>query len=267
MSNPTHILGISFDAKSSFMRGAAQAPGRIRNELLSSAYNPFAESMREVLSPDWSTFEGIITPGSFQDIAPMTRERLKKNERYLFIGGDHAISYPLLQAQTELHGNLHILHFDAHGDLYDSLEGDRYSHACPFARILEDGLALSLTQVGIRTMTPQQQKVADQHGAHVVPMRNYREFDPSKLSGPLYISLDIDVFDPAFAPGVSHREAGGLDARTLIDWLQEISVPIVGADIVEYNPLRDPSGITVSLCYKLVKEILDAMARNPLIDA
>ena len=90
-------------------------------------------------------------------------------------------------------------------------------------------------------------------------MQELDQFDPSALEGPVYISLDVDVFDPAYAPGVSHQEAGGISSRELINWLQKIKVPVIGADIVEYNPMRDKEGITAALCSKLMKEMIQLM--------
>jgi arginase family enzyme len=83
-----------------------------------------------------------------------------------------------------------------------------------------------------------------------------------KLDGPLYISLDLDVLDPAFAPGVSHYEPGGMSVREVLDIIQTVRVPIVGADIVEFSPTRDRDGQTVMVCAKLLKEIAAAMLRG-----
>ncbi|MDX1476536.1 MAG: arginase family protein [Saprospiraceae bacterium] len=255
------IVGIAFDAQSSYLRGPALAPGRIREEILSTAYNPFAESEREVVGSRLS-FGPILRPGSYEAIYPLACKELTGFGQCLFLGGDHSISFPLIQATHDTRGAFHILHFDAHGDLYDQLDGNPYSHACPFARVMERGLARGLTQVGIRTMTPHQREQAVRFGAEIITMQELDKFEPAAIPGPIYLSLDIDVIDPGFAPGVSHREAGGVAPATLIRWIQAIDQPIIGADLVEYNPLQDCRGITAALCYKLVKEILDAMIRN-----
>jgi len=156
----------------------------------------------------------------------------------------------------DMHGKFHILHFDAHGDLYDEFEGDPHSHACPFARIMENDLVSTLTQVGVRSLTPHQYEQAEKYNVEVYEMRGIGHFDPSWIEGPLYISLDLDVLDPSYAPGISHREPGGVSPRMLIDWLHEIKVPVIGADLVEYNPLRDVGDMTASVAYKLLKELL-----------
>jgi arginase family enzyme len=152
-----------------------------------------------------------------------------------------------------------VLQLDAHPDLYDELDGNRYSHACPFARIMEEGLAGRLLQVGVRTSTPHQREQARRFGVEVVEMRDWRPGHPLRFDGPLYVSLDLDCLDPAFAPGVSHYEPGGFSVRELLAIIRDLPVPPVGADIVELNPRRDPEGVTAAVGAKLLKEILARM--------
>src|SRR5213079_477683 len=111
-------------------------------------------------------------------------------------------------------------------------EGDRYSHACPFARIMEERLADRLVQVGIRTLTAVQRVQAERYGVEVIDMRAWVAGRRPTLR------------EPVFAPGVSHREPGGLTVREVLTVLQGLSVPLVAADIVEFNPAQDPSGMT-----------------------
>src|SRR5256886_1705030 len=170
-----------------------------------------------------------------------------------------ALPISIVRAVRWFHPRLSILHFDAHPDLYPEFEGDRYSHACPFARILEERLADQVVQVGIRTMNAVQRAQAERHGVEVIDMRAWVEGRRPTLREPVYVSIDVDAFDPAFAPGVSHREPGGLTAREVLTVLHRVSVPLVGADIVEFNPAQDPSGMTATLCAKLVKEIAGKM--------
>lgn len=257
-----YLLGIPFDGKSSFAGGPRFAPARIREELASSAYNMYSENMRPVLDDASLNICNDLKVTKFEDLLPQLRENISADHPYLFLGGDHSITYPIVEALHALHGPFHILHIDAHADLYDEFEGDKYSHACPFARIMESNLAESLTQVGIRTLTPHQQEQADKFGVDIFEMKEIAHFDPSWLKGPLYISIDMDAIDPAYAPGVSHREPSGITPRTLINWLHEIDVQVIGADIMEYNPLRDVDGITAGLCYKLVKEVVDLLMTN-----
>ena len=155
-----------------------------------------------------------------------------------------------------------ILHIDAHADLYDEFEGDRYSHACPFARIMEEKLASRLVQVGIRTLTAHLREQIDRFAVDVIDMRAWTAGKRPLITGPVYLSLDLDALDPAFAPGVSHWEPGGLTVREVITLIQELGRSLIGADVVEYNPLRDPSGVTAMVAAKLVKEIACRMTAD-----
>jgi agmatinase len=177
----------------------------------------------------------------------------------LSLGGDHSITLPLLRAVRVAHPQLTVLHIDAHGDLYDEFEGDRYSHACPFARVMEEGLTDRLVQVGIRTLNEHQRSQVDRFGVETIDMRAWADGQRPEVDGPVYVSLDLDALDPAFAPGVSHWEPGGLTVREVITIVQRLGGRLVGADVVEYNPLRDPTGVTAYVAAKLVKELASRM--------
>jgi arginase len=180
----------------------------------------------------------------------------------ILLGGDHAISFPALAGIFAHHGPVNILHFDAHPDLYDELGGNRRSHASPFARIMEAGLATRLVQVGIRTLNRHQREQAARFGVEIVPMRDFLAGNVPIPEAPLYVSIDLDGLDPAFAPGVSHHEPGGLSTRQLLDVLARIPGPIVGADVVELNPDRDVNGMTAAVAAKLVKELAAIAVRE-----
>jgi agmatinase len=184
---------------------------------------------------------------------------LAGGSRVVVLGGDHAVSYPVVRAYAGHYPNLNILHFDAHPDLYDNYEGNPHSHACPFARIMEERLATRLVQIGIRTANRHQREQAARFGVEMIEMRSWQGFRDLAFDGPLYISLDLDALDPAFAPGVSHREPGGLSVRELIGQIQRLRAPIAGADIVEYNPGQDIKGVTATVAAKLLKEIAGQM--------
>lgn len=184
---------------------------------------------------------------------------LDQGSRPVSLGGDHSITYPVVKAFARLYPNLTIIHFDAHPDLYEEFEGNRLSHACPFARIMEAGLAERLVQVGIRTINRHQREQAQRFGVEVVEMRALPAYDKLKATGPVYITFDMDVLDPAFAPGVSHREPGGMSAREAIAHLHAIEGDVVGADVVEYNPVQDLAGVTATVAAKILKEILGKM--------
>jgi agmatinase len=184
---------------------------------------------------------------------------LANGGRPIALGGDHSVTYPVLRAIAAAHAPLTILHVDAHPDLYDVFEGDRYSHACPFARIMEDGLAARLVQVGIRTMSGMQQAQAKRFGVEIIDMRAWGAGVRPHLDGALYVSIDLDGLDPAFAPGVSHREPGGLSVRDVLGLIQDADGDVIGADVVEYNPRQDLGGVTAAVAAKVVKELAGRM--------
>jgi arginase family enzyme len=146
--------------------------------------------------------------------------------------------------------------------LYEEFEGNRLSHACPFARIMEAGLAKRLVQVGIRTLNRHQREQAARFGVEVVEMSGLPAYEKLKAAGPAYITFDMDALDPAFAPGVSHREPGGMSVREAIAHLHAVEGEIVGADLVEYNPVQDVAGMTGTVAAKILKEILGKMSHG-----
>jgi len=177
-------------------------------------------------------FGDIDTDGDVRaSIESAITEIISEGGRPISLGGDHSITYPILRAVRAKHRHLTILHLDAHADLYDEFEGDRYSHACPFARIMEENLTDRLVQVGVRTLTGHQLDQVTRFGVEVIDMRAWsRGARPEISGGPVYLSLDLDVLDPAFAPGVSHWEPGGLSVREVIDLIHHIDGPLIGAD-------------------------------------
>jgi agmatinase len=169
------------------------------------------------------------------------------------------VTFPILQAFRKKFPALHLLHVDAHPDLYHDFDGNPFSHASPFARVMENGLADRLVQIGIRTLNAHQKDQAQRFGVEMIEMKNWRDDLQFEFSAPLYVSIDLDGFDPAFAPGVSHPEPGGLTTRQALRVLQSLEGNIIGADIVELNPDRDPPGITAMLAAKLIKELCGKM--------
>lgn len=187
-------------------------------------------------------------------------EQLRAGRRVLSIGGDHSVTYPIIRAYAKEYAELSIVHFDAHPDMYPSFQGDPYSHACPFARILEDDLVMQLVQIGIRTISPPQRNLVEKYGVHVFAPWQLHEARSALPRGDVYVSLDLDGLDPAFAPGVSHREPGGLSVRDVLELVKSIPGTIVGADVVEYNPKQDIGGVTASVAAKFAREFIGLMA-------
>ena len=187
------------------------------------------------------------------------RALIESGARPLSLGGDHSVTYPVLRALGSFVSELTILQIDAHPDLYADFEGDRFSHACPFARIMEEKLAVHLVQVGIRTMNSHQRAQAERFGVQVIDMRAWAAGARPEVRAPLYVSVDMDGLDPAYAPGVSHREPGGLTVREVVTMIQSLPGPIVGADVVELNPTQDSTNASAAVAAKLVRELASRM--------
>ena len=259
------MLGVPWDASSSFERGAAQAPPRIRAALASPSSNSYNERGDDVSSPELVTDGGDLTlpsdpAAARQAIEADVRRVLDSGSKPLVLGGDHSITYPILRAFRD-RGPLTILHFDSHGDIYDHYEGDRYSHACPFARVMEEGLATRLIQVGLRTLTPHQREQSKKFRTEIFAANRWRAAIPvvSAMTGPVYVSLDIDVLEPMLAPGIAHPEPGGLSTRDVLDVLFALRTKVVGSDVVEYNPRFDIRDLTARVAAKFVKELVGVM--------
>jgi len=273
------LLGVPFDGQSSYLRGTAEAPEKIRAAMFCDASNKWTElgvdlgvagsfeDSGDLLFS--SNSDSDITTGDsrttfadypiFEQIETRVGQVVDRGKRPVSLGGDHSITYPIVKAFAKRYPELTIFHFDAHPDLYDEFEGNRLSHACPFARIMEAGLVKRLVQMGIRTMNAHQREQARKFDVEVVEMRGLPAYEKLKADGPIYITFDMDVLDPAFAPGISHREPGGMTVREAITHLHAIEGEIVGADVVEYNPVQDVAGMTATVAAKILKEILGKM--------
>lgn len=278
--NLVSVIGVPWDASSSGQRGAAEAPAAIRQALWAASSNAYNERG-----------DDLAAPGMFEDVGDVElpedpvqaraaiEERIRllvhRGSRPLVLGGDHSITYPILRGFAGRSEAPVVLHLDAHGDLYDEfplrrgdgdgegLPGDRYSHACPFARVMEEHLAIRLIQVGVRTLNAHQRAQAAKFGVEVLGADRWRDAIPqiARLRGALYVSLDLDVLEPMLAPGISHPEPGGLTIREVLEILAAIRVPVIGADVVEYNPRNDVRDLTARVAAKFVKEMVGIMRR------
>lgn len=259
------VTSIPYDNSSSFMRGPALAPDAIRAAFHSDSSNYFTESGVDLKNHSgWVDSGNISLAGTLpvNSIETGIDNLLSQYQKVFTLGGDHSITYPVVKAFSKKYSELNILHLDAHADLYDNFEGDKYSHACPFARIMEGGLAVRLVQAGIRTLSTHQREQAKKFGVEIIEMKDWNAAIQFKFQGPVYLSLDMDAIDPAFAPGVSHHEPGGFSSREVISIIQNLKGNLVGADLVEFNPTRDASGITAMLAGKLFKELLDRLLKG-----
>ncbi len=262
------LLGIPSDINSSYARGPAEAPAVIRRAW--QRYLDFGNSVSECgcdIGSDTLPLDDlgdvpITETAADHAMIVSAAANAARHGPLLSLGGDHAVTFPLVEGLVQAHGPLNILHFDAHPDLYDDFAGNPRSHASPFARIMERGLARRLVQVGVRNWNEHNRAQARRFEVEVV---EWQDFSPGNVpvpAAPLYVSIDLDALDPAFAPGVSHPEPGGLSVRDIVSVLGRIRTRVVGADIVELNPRHDRDAATAIVANKLMKELAGAMARN-----
>lgn len=256
------VLGLPQDNNSSFMQGPALAPAKIREAFHSSSANLSSELGidfgDESLWRDGGDvpLDGLEGQAAFDAIKTAVTKIVSADAHAVCLGGDHSVSFPAISAHLERYDALNILHIDAHPDLYDDMQNNPFSHASPFARLMETGQIARLVQVGIRTINPHQREQAERFGVEVHEMRHWNGPPELVFDGPVYLSLDIDALDPAFAPGVSHYEPGGLSTREVLHLVQGFTGNLIGADIVELNPSRDPAGITAMVAAKLCKDVM-----------
>jgi len=255
------VLLAPWDEGSSYARGPAQAPARIEAALFSPARNLGTESGLDLGTIDRIRFLSLA-PRDLGEAGLHLAEQAATQiatagARLLTLGGDHSITPAVLRPFAS-DNELTVVQIDAHPDLYDEFEGRRDSHACPMARILEQGRVHRLIQIGIRASTPVQQAQARRFGVETLAPEAWSPQGLAELGirGSVYLTLDLDGLDPAYAPGVSHPEPGGLSTRQVIEILQTLPGTLVAADLVELNPLRDVGDLTAVTAAKLCKEIL-----------
>jgi agmatinase len=268
---PWVFLGIRDDSQSSFLRGPADAPECIRRAYDGRCYNATTESGVDLTSS--VTDLGDLKPrATWEESAREYRTRieeiLKEGFTPFIAGGDHAVTVPVVEAFSVLRRPIHVIQIDAHPDLYPEFEGNPDSHACTAARLLEMSHVQSLTQIGIRTLSEEQRPVAE-HGSgrvHILEARSLEGPIPHLTHIPadaaVYLTVDMDGFDPAFAPGVSHPVPGGLTSRQVLGLIQRGHWTLVGMDAVEVNPSRDVRDLTSILAARVLHEGMGYAARG-----
>ncbi|GDY08769.1 agmatinase [Planctomycetia bacterium] len=276
------ILGVPYDSSTSYRSGARFGPRAIREQsLLLWGYNNAQQvAPFEVLNVvDYGDVDVIPVDiiATHRAIEQTAATILQTGSRLISLGGDHSISLPLLRAHHKLHGPVAVVHFDAHPDTWDEeYPTFKYSHGTPFRRAIEEGLidTTAYLQIGIRgpTAGPQDYADAKQLGARLITfdeaielgIRNVlAEIQQRMGPRPLYVTLDIDAVDPAFAPGTGTPEVGGFASHQMLQLLRGLSdLNLIGADLVEVAPPFDSQHITAILAANLVFELLSLMARQ-----
>jgi agmatinase len=252
------FLGLPDDSQSSYRRGPALAPARIREAYDGECYNATTELGVDVSNAVLDLGD-VPSLGTFAETAARYRERVAEQitrRRAVFCaGGDHAVTVPVVAAFAVLGEPIHVVQIDAHPDLYDEYEGSRTSHACVAARLLEMPHVASITQLGVRAMNAAQLRIAREQESRLrIHTADSLDELPAIEASPLFVSVDLDGFDPAFAPGVSHPVPGGLTPRQVFRWLHRLRGRLAGMDVVELNPTRDRNDQTAVLAARLLHE-------------
>lgn len=269
------IVGVPLDFATMYRPGARFGPRAIRDA--SGQLRPHAMSAEE-LEPPFDKLRVIdygdldVYPGYIEQTLDAVREQLRPVvEAGVFpvvLGGDHSSSLPVLRALAERHGTVSLVHFDAHPDFWPGPEGRPYHHGTPFRIATEEGLIdpSASVQVGIRgSLSAGIVSAAREAGFHLITadefsrqgVRATLEAIQRRASLPVYVSLDIDCVDPAFAPGTGTPEVAGLTSREIVELVRGLSgLPLVGFDVVEVAPAYDSGEITALLAANLVQELL-----------
>lgn len=261
------IFGIPFDGKSSYRTGASDGPEAIRKSSSSQSISSFTETGIDLAVDTTVSDAGDITyRGDYElfrsDIETFVSNILKRRSLPVALGGDHSITYPLVKGMLSEYKTLNIVWLDAHPDIYPEYEGDRFSHACPLARILELPGVNTTVISGIRATSNSLNKELQKSRVQVINSAQFEETSGLFLDGPTYLSIDIDVLDPAYAPGVGNPVPGGISTRDLINAIHSFRFPIVGFDLVEVNPHYDTSMITSCAGAKIVMETIAHIVRS-----
>lgn len=273
------VVGVPFDAGVSYRPGARFGPSHVRES--SRLLRPFNPELKSSTFASQQVVDaGDIAANPFDIEAALAsiegdyRKLMERAKKIVAIGGDHTITLALLRALQAKHGPISVIHFDAHLDTWDSYFGADYTHGTTFRRASEEGL-LDLNgciHVGIRGPLYAASNLDDDKalGFQIFSSVDIQELGINEAisrmkkrigSKPAYISIDIDVLDPAHAPGTGTPEAGGMTSRELLQILRASKdFNVVGADVVEVAPAYDHAQITGIAASHCIYEILSAMA-------
>jgi agmatinase len=260
------IYGMPMDFTVSFRPGSRFGPARIREVSLGlEEYSPYLDRhLEEVRFFDAGDIPlPFGNPGrSLEQIADFVQKLLADNKFPLGLGGEHLVTWPVIQEMYKKHPDLAIVHIDAHADLRDQYEGEPLSHSTPIRKACELIGPENIYSFGIRSGTREEFQYAADSGMHMYKFdvaEPLKQVLPSLAGRPVYVTIDIDVLDPSAAPGTGTAEAGGITSKELLEAIHLIArseLNVVGADVVEVAPIYDPSEQTQIVASKLVREIL-----------
>lgn len=260
------LYGMPMDWTVSFRPGARFGPARIReSSLVHEEYSHYLQrELKEIVYYDAGDIPLAFgnPERSLRQISDFVRQVLELGKVPIGMGGEHLVTWGVVREVARFFHGLAVLHFDAHADLRTDYEGEPYSHATPLRKIAELIGGGNLYQFGIRSMTREEVEYTKEAGIHFYPfdvLEPLKQVLPSLAGRPVYVTIDIDVLDPAYAPGTGTPEPGGISTRELLAAIHEISrsnVQVVGADLVEVAPAYDPTEKTPIVASKLIREML-----------
>lgn len=259
------LLGIPFDETSTGRRGSNLAPEAIRSASdLIETYSPYLDSdLEDFKITDWGDV-GLNRGDGLQAVENALRNRIEPGRCFGFFGGEHSISIPITKILKQVYPGLKILIIDAHCDLRDEYLGSRFNHACTARRIADivgwDGLKL----VGVRSGTKDEFNLAKEHGLlYSFTPESVRNLFDSLRRSPVYLSLDLDVFDPSLVPGTGAPEPGGVSYHRFLEFCRGLAeVNLIGFDLVELCPPVDPSGNSAVVAASAARELMLAMMKG-----
>ncbi|MCS1352643.1 agmatinase [Mechercharimyces sp. CAU 1602] len=260
------IYGMPMDWTASFRAGSRMGPKRIREvSLVLEEYSPALDrDLSEVKYYDAGDIPlPIGNPEKSQEqIGHFVRQVIQQGKTPIGLGGEHLVTWPIIQELVQKHGDLVVLQLDAHADLRTDYEGEKHSHATPLRKITELIGAENVFQLGIRSGTREEFHYAKEAGIHFYPfevLTPLKKILPQLKGRPLYVTIDIDVLDPAYAPGTGTPEPGGISSSELLAAVKELALAdlqIVGADLVEVAPHYDQTEQTAVVAAKVIREML-----------
>jgi agmatinase len=256
------ILGCPYDGSASFRPGARFGPSAMRKASWGiETYSPyFRRDLTQLLIHDMGDLELPLGEKkiSFDLIQKALRKILSKNKFPILLGGDHLITLPILEEILQVYPNLHLLQLDAHTDLREDYLGETLSHSTVMRRVVDRLGKGRLFQIGIRSGTEEEFKLAKEMRSIVSSdQRSLRAMVRRLRNRPVYITLDLDLFDPGFLPGVGTPEPGGLTFQEFISLLKVLkSLHVIGFDIVELTPDYDPTQISSVTASVILREMI-----------
>ncbi|WP_096437701.1 agmatinase [Alteribacter populi] len=264
--SPVVIFGMPMDYTVSFRPGSRFGPNRVREVSIGlEEYSPYMD--RHLEDVNYHDAGDMLLPfgnaaKSLDMIEQYTDKLLTDGKFPVGLGGEHLVSWPIIRSMSKEHDNLAVIHIDAHADLREEYEGETLSHSTPIRKTCELIGPENVYSFGIRSGMREEFQYAIESGMHMSKFEvaaPLKEILPTLSGRPVYVTIDIDVLDPAFAPGTGTAEAGGISSKELLDAIVAIAesdVNVVGCDLVEVSPPYDPSDQTAIAASKFIREMI-----------